>query len=66
MFCKKNCLHYGTNHKTNVQIRIVYLDMEEPKSMGNNQTQICEGSNFNCSKLGEGIHVHVDISNLVV
>lgn len=38
LFCKKSCFHYGTNHKINAQIRIVHLDMKEPKNMGNNQT----------------------------
>ncbi len=40
---------------------------ERAKKHGNNQTQICGSSNFNYSKLGEGIsctHGHFQLGNM--
>jgi hypothetical protein len=39
----------------NEKIKGVHLDTRMLKSMGNNQAQVCGGSNFNCFKLGKGI-----------
>ncbi len=55
MFCEFFCLPYGTNHKTNVEVKGVHLDLKVPRCMGNHQVEIYIGSNFNCLKLGEGI-----------
>jgi hypothetical protein len=55
MFCEFFSRHYGINHKINEKIEGVHLDTRMLRSMGDNQAQVCGGSNFNCSKLGEGI-----------
>lgn len=66
MFCKNICLHYGTKHKTNAQIRIVHLDMKEPRSIGRLSNTNMWRLHFNCSKLGEGIsctHGHLQLGS---
>jgi len=63
MFCEKNYIHYGTDHKTNVKIEGVQLDSRMPICMGDHKAKIHGGPNFICIELGKGITC---TSNLVV
>lgn len=46
MLCEKLCIHYGTDHKVNVEIEGVHLDSIMPIRMGEHKAKIHGGPNL--------------------
>jgi hypothetical protein len=55
MFHKKLCLYHGTNYQVDEENETLYLDHRVSKSLGLDQEKVHGSTNFNTSKLANGV-----------
>jgi hypothetical protein len=66
MFHKKLSFYHGTNHKADEEDKTFYLDHGVSISLGSNQIEIHKNTNFDTSKLVDGVscaHICIIVVN---